>query len=86
METKKEIEFKKDILLNEKFYPKLTPKQFKHFLFWIEKAKADIIMREIKMQCLLCGKSLHREIMDKKIHIHLCEDCRLKEISKDGNL
>lgn len=39
--------------------------------------KERFIQREIRMECLNCGRSLHREIMDKKIHIHLCKNCRM---------
>lgn len=46
----------------------------------IDKEK-EMLDREKNMQCLKCGKSLHREIMDKIIHIHLCKDCRIVELS-----
>ena len=44
--------------------------------------KAEAINREVNMQCLNCGVSLHREIMDKKIHIHLCKECRMKYLEE----
>jgi len=51
-----------------------------------EQGEKKVIEREEHQKCLMCGKSLHREIMDCKIHIHLCTDCRkikLNEISKE---
>jgi len=35
-----------------------------------------ILKRELKFRCLGCGKDLSLKIMDRKIRIHLCEDCR----------
>lgn len=48
--------------------------------------KERFIQREINMECLNCGKSLKKEIMGRKIRIHLCEDCRgyyIDKISKE---
>ena len=47
-----------------------------------DKLIEQIIDREKRMQCLRCGVSLQREILDKRIHIHLCKNCRLKELDK----
>lgn len=41
-----------------------------------KEAKAEMIEKENKMECLLCGKSLQEQIMGKKIHLHFCEGCR----------
>ena len=40
------------------------------------------IQREIEMRCLNCGRSLHDDIMSRKIRIHLCQICRLKFIKE----
>ena len=50
-----------------------------------EAGKVEAINREISMQCLNCGVSLHREIMDKKIHIHLCRRCRIKYLEEQSS-
>ena len=47
--------------------------------------KAEAINKEINMQCLDCGVSLYREIMDKKIHIHLCKECRMKYLEEQSS-
>ena len=36
-----------------------------------------IINREITQACLMCGKSLRTEILDRKIMVHLCKECRI---------
>ena len=47
-----------------------------------EKARKEILQRELNLECLNCGKSLHRKIMNKEIHIHLCEKCRMEHLDK----
>jgi hypothetical protein len=44
--------------------------------------KERFINREINMECLNCGKSLKDEIMGRKIHIHLCSECRMHYLDK----
>ena len=44
-------------------------------------AKKEVINNELKMNCLECGKDLHKSILEKKIRIHLCKICRLKPVS-----
>lgn len=39
-------------------------------------AHKEFLDREIKMECLICGKSLHYAIMNREIRIHLCTKCR----------
>ena len=55
----------------------------------LQKQRQEILDREVKMQCLICGDSLQREILDKRIHIHFCKRCRLQQLNtqtekKDG--
>jgi len=40
-----------------------------------------ILRRELNRECLSCGKSLHHEIIGRKIRIHLCESCRIELIN-----
>ena len=35
-----------------------------------------ILDREIRMECLICGKDLHDKIIMNKIHLHVCSKCR----------
>ena len=44
--------------------------------------KEEVLGREKSMKCLKCGISLHREILDKTIHLHLCEKCRIEELKQ----
>jgi len=42
-----------------------------------KEAIEEIIMRrELKFRCLGCGKDLSYKIVNRKIRIHLCDDCR----------
>lgn len=43
-------------------------------------ARKEFLDREKNMQCLSCGISLFNEIIGKLIHIHLCKNCRMKEL------
>ncbi len=46
----------------------------------------EVIKREEAQECLLCGESLRKQIMNNEIHIHLCTSCRairVHEITKE---
>lgn len=47
-----------------------------------QKERNRIIEHEINMQCLMCGENLKYEIMNKMIHVHLCNSCRDIVLSK----
>lgn len=49
----------------------------------VSMAREEFLEREKRMQCLICGKSLFREIMNRKIRIHLCVSCREKELRQE---
>lgn len=41
-----------------------------------------ILEREMKFKCLGCGKDLSDKIINRKIRIHLCDNCRREYLRK----
>lgn len=73
--TKKVVDVKpKSSSTNWRICPSCCKKIFIKFL----KETAEIIIkRELDFQCLMCGNDLKKEIMDRKIHLHFCTQCRI---------
>jgi len=49
---------------------------------YFEMGRAEVIEKELNAQCLNCGKGLLTEILQNKIHVHLCKSCRQAYIDK----
>ncbi len=67
--------FKKDI--NEFLTSQIVNQQ--------KQATEEILNRELRCECLKCGKSLRNKIMNREIRIHLCEKCRKEELKQKVN-
>ena len=50
-----------------------------------EDERDRILDNELNMRCLVCSKSLHKKIMNRKIHIHICDSCRKPLLNKIQN-
>ena len=69
-----------DIFLGDSMASK--GKIFYHTECLLKSKEEEILGREKSMRCLKCGVSLVKEIMGNKIHLHLCEKCRVYELNR----